>query len=102
MSRLCMVLHAGFPNEVRVAAEARAAIAAGFEVDVVALRRPGQHKEEICEGARVFRLPIRHLHGRSGLEFFLEYVWFALLSTFRVTQLGLRRRYDVVQIHNPP
>src|SRR5205823_5724631 len=38
LPRLLMLLHDYYPEEVRVVAEARAAAAAGFEVDVIALR----------------------------------------------------------------
>src|SRR5581483_7535648 len=41
-ARLLMLLHDYYPEEVRVVSEARAAVAAGFEVDVLALRGSGE------------------------------------------------------------
>ena len=97
-----MILHGFFPTEVRVAAEVRAAVAAGFEVDVIALRDEGQEPTGTAEGARYFRLPVDHVHG-SGLGAMLkEYLGFTALSTVKAARLALRRRYDVVQVHNPP
>ena len=97
-----MILHGFFPTEVRVAAEVRAAVAAGFEVDVIALRDEGQEPSGTAEGARYYRLPVNHVHG-SGLGAMLkEYLGFTALSTVKAGRLALRRRYDVVQVHNPP
>jgi glycosyltransferase involved in cell wall biosynthesis len=97
-----MVLHGGFPWEVRVAAETRAAVAAGFDVEVVALLRPGQSKTEVVDGVRAYRIPLKHVHGRGGLGVVLEYVGFCVAATLKLARMSLRRRYDIVQIHNPP
>jgi glycosyltransferase involved in cell wall biosynthesis len=97
-----MVAHSGFPHDVRVAREVRVAISAGFEVHVVATRRPDELRHEIVDGAAVHRLPIAHRRGASAVGVFTEYVAFALLAALRVGRLSLRRRFDVVQVHNPP
>ncbi len=99
---ICMLLHGGFPMEVRVAAEVRAAVAAGFDVDVLALRRPGEPAYEESEGARVFRLPVSHEHGSGVFQVLREYLGFTFLAGVKALQLTLRRRYGIVQVHNPP
>ena len=99
--RLLMLLHGYYPDEPRVAAEARAALAAGFDVDVVALRRPGEAPRDVIEGVRLRRLPVAHRRGVGLSAMVREYVAFTLLSAVDV--LPLRRgRYDVVQVHDPP
>jgi glycosyltransferase involved in cell wall biosynthesis len=97
-----MILHGFFPTEVRVAAEVRAAVAAGFEVDIIALRGEGDEATGTAEGARYFRLPIDHVHGSGVATVVREYVGFTLLATVKAARLSLRRRYDLVQVHNPP
>jgi glycosyltransferase involved in cell wall biosynthesis len=97
-----MLLHGGFPMEVRVAAEVRAAVDAGFDVDVIALRRPGEAPVERAEGARVFRVPIRHTHGSGVWAVAREYSGFLVLAGLKAARLSLRHRYDIVQVHNPP
>jgi glycosyltransferase involved in cell wall biosynthesis len=97
-----MLMHAFFPLEVRVAAEVRAAVAAGFDVDVVCLRGPGEQAVETCEGATVHRLPLSHVHGGGVLRVAREYIGFTVLATAKAGRLASRRRYDVVQVHNPP
>jgi glycosyltransferase involved in cell wall biosynthesis len=98
-----MVLHGPYPvGEGRVANEARAALEAGWEVDVVAMRRPGEPAEEVVDGAAVFRLPLSHRWGGGAIETAREYLGFTALATAKVAGLMKRRRYAVVQVHNPP
>lgn len=99
--RLCMVVHGDYPADPRVARETRAAVAAGFEVNVVATREQGAAATERLDGVTVHRLPVsRRRTGR--LRFLGEYVVFAGLATLRVARLALRHRPDIVQIHSPP
>ena len=99
--RLCMVVHGPYPvGEERVLREARAARSHGYEVDVVALRRPGEPRRETVDGCRVFRLPVT-THRRTTLEVPLEYLGFLVLATSWLLR-SVIRPYDVVQVHNPP
>ena len=97
-----MLLHDYYPEETRVVSEARAAVAAGFEVDVVALRGDGEAAQEVLEGVRVVRLPVAHRHGGAPLALLAEYVHFAARAIVHAAARSARRRYDVVQVHNPP
>lgn len=97
-----MVVHGPYPDDPRVARESRAAFAAGWEVDVVASREPGETGDETVEGVRVIRLPIAHKRGGGTVRVATEYVGFAVLAAVQVAWRSLRRRYDVVQVHNPP
>jgi glycosyltransferase involved in cell wall biosynthesis len=100
--RICMVTHSAYPDDPRVAREARAAQAAGFEVDVVALTSPGEPREEVVDGIRVFRLPFTHARGSGMRRAAWEYLGFTLAATARVARMWPRRRYGVVHVHNPP
>jgi glycosyltransferase involved in cell wall biosynthesis len=97
-----MVLHGAYPVDPRVAREARVALEHGFEVDVIAMRDRGQPRRETVDGSRVVRLPIAHRRGVGPIVILLEYAGFTLLASLRLAWLFLRRRYDVVQVHNPP
>jgi glycosyltransferase involved in cell wall biosynthesis len=95
-----MVVHGPYPvGEPRVEREALAARAAGWEVDVVAMHRPGEAAEETIAGVRVRRLPLEHRRGRSLLGTLGEYVGFAARAAWELAHGG---RYDVVQVHTPP
>jgi glycosyltransferase involved in cell wall biosynthesis len=100
--RLCMVVHGEFPLDPRVAREARAARAAGYEVDVLGLRRAGEPSAEMVDGIRAIRLPFAHKRNASALGLLKEYLGFTALATLRMARLMLRRRYRIVQVHNPP
>lgn len=102
--RLCMIVHAPYPlAETRVEREAHAAIDAGFEVDVIALRGPGESAEETAPGGeRIFRLPLERTRGGSAVVVAREYLGFTFLAAVKVARLHRQRRYSIVQVHNPP
>jgi glycosyltransferase involved in cell wall biosynthesis len=97
-----MLLHAYYPDDPRAAVQARAAGDAGFDVDVVALRRPGQAATEVVDGVGVRRLPVERHRGGGLVTVFGEYVGFTARAALAAASLARRRRYDVVQVHNPP
>ena len=97
-----MVVHGTYPADPRVARETRAAMRAGFEVDVVATRESGRPAREKVEGVEVHRLPISRKRGAGRLRFFGEYVAFAGLATLHLAWFALRRRPTIIQVHNPP
>jgi glycosyltransferase involved in cell wall biosynthesis len=101
--RLCMVVHGPYPvGEPRVARQAAAAIRDGYCVEVIAMRRAGEPGQEMVDGALVTRLPIRHVRGAGIAHVLVEYLAFAAIAAGVVGARASRRRYDVVQVHNPP
>ena len=99
--RLLMIVHGPYP-EPRVGVQTAAALGAGYEVDVVATRRPGEPLSDVVAGARVHRLPVEHRRGVGLLATVREYVGFTVRAFVTAARLGFRRRYDVVHVHNPP
>jgi glycosyltransferase involved in cell wall biosynthesis len=98
-----MVVHGPYPlGEGRVAREALAAVDAGWQVDVVAMRNPDEPAEELVDGVAVFRLPLSHERGSGAVAVAREYLGFTALAIAKVAALAARRRYDVVHVHNPP
>ena len=99
---LFMVVHGNYPADPRVARETLAAVRAGFDVDVIAMREPGRPAQETVEGVAVHRVRISRHRGGGLLRFLGEYVAFTVLAALRVARLAWQRRPAVVQIHNPP
>jgi len=98
-----MVVHGPYPvGEPRVSRQTAAALEAGWEVDVVAMRRPGEPAREVVEGADVYRLPLGHARGTGFVRLACEYGAFTALAALKVPWLAARRRYAVVQVHTPP
>ena len=103
MKRHCMVVHAYYPlGEVRVQREAEALIDAGYQVDVICLRVSGEPTVDSYHGVNVYRMPVRRHKEQVAVVQFLEYLAFLTLAFFKLTVLHLRKRYNVVQLHNPP
>lgn len=100
--RLCVIVHGPYPNDSRVFRAVTVALEAGWEVDVLATRQPGELPREIVGGARVTRLPIAHRWGGGALHSAVEYIGFALLATAHAARLAVRRRYGAVHVNNPP
>ncbi len=98
-----MVVHARYPMwEPRVQREAEALIDAGYEVDVICLRHPGEPARDSVYGVNIFRVPLRRHKDRGIVVQLVEYLAFFCLAAWQLTILHLGRRYDTVQVHNPP
>jgi glycosyltransferase involved in cell wall biosynthesis len=98
-----MVVHGPYPlSEGRVVGEAKAALEAGWEVDVVAMGERHEPAMEVVDGIAVFRLLRTHKWGAGLAATVREYAGFTVRATTRVAALAARRRYAVIQVHNPP
>ena len=93
MRRLCMVVHGPYPvGEPRVEREAAAARDAGWAVDVLAMRRPGELAEE-SDARRPGAAPLSGAPPRDGVPGHRrEYVAFAAFATWS-WRTGLARRH---------
>ena len=102
--RHCMVVHNCYPfDEIRVQREAKALVDSGVDVDVICLQREREPLTERVDSVNIYRLPIRRdRRRRSRGAQLLEYVAGFCLTFILLTALHLKRRYDVVQIHNLP
>lgn len=96
-----MVVHAVYPGDPRVRRQSDALIEAGYEVDVLCLRGPGEVPEEANGPMRIVRLPVnRAFTGFAG--HMAEYLAFAGLAAVRLTREHRRRRYALVQVATVP
>jgi glycosyltransferase involved in cell wall biosynthesis len=99
-----MVVHGPFPEgqPPRVVREVKAAVEAGFAVDVIATRRTGEPPVQHVNRAVVRRLPVSHQRGVGVARMLIEYGGFTLGASAVLMLRSIRRPYDVIQIHNPP
>jgi glycosyltransferase involved in cell wall biosynthesis len=99
--RVAIVVHAIFPGDPRVHRQADALTEAGFEVDVLCLRQPGEPAEERDGAVRIVRLPVnRSFVGFAG--HIAEYLAFTAIATWRLAREHRSRRYDLVQVATVP
>ena len=99
--RVAIVVHAILPGDPRVRRQSDALIDAGYEVDVICLRQPGEPAEERDGPMRIVRLPLnRSFVGFAG--HIAEYVAFTVMVAWRLAGEHRRRRYDLVQVATVP
>ena len=74
----------------------------GSEIDVIALRRPGQSWSGHFRGVRVFRIQRRSVTERRPWLYLAKIAWFVAKSAMFLGVMTARRRYDVIHVHNVP
>lgn len=93
--------HGYYPEDVRVYKEVRALHEAGYSVDVICLRKPGEQHREILDGVRVYRLFHGHRRG-SSLRYIFEYGVSFFVMGILLTVLYFWRLYAVIQVNTMP
>ncbi|MEX2159795.1 MAG: glycosyltransferase [Dehalococcoidia bacterium] len=99
--RVCIVRQSYFPEEAHVRKNVDALVDAGYTVDVICLRAPGEAASEPYRGGTVRRLPLTHRRG-SKLRYAFEYGAFFSMAFAVLTARSLRQRYDIVEVYNIP
>jgi len=101
---ICMVAYTLYLSDARVRREAETLAAVpGYKVTVLALKgaeAPPQSYEK--EGVQVRELGAGKYRGQSMLQYLLSYLKFTVLALGACTVLFLRRKVDVVHVHNMP
>jgi glycosyltransferase involved in cell wall biosynthesis len=100
--RVCHVAYTFYETDNRVIRYAEELAERGAQVDVLALRAPGQARSGYSRGVRVFRIQRRAVDETGAWTYLVKLLWFFIQSTVFLTILQLRRRYDVVHVHNVP
>lgn len=97
-----MIAHSYYEEDPRVRRQAEALVAAGRDVDVLALRRPSDPPRAVVDGVRVRHLDVRR-HQGAGLPTYLrEYLSFLVRATLAAIADHRRRHYGLVQVHSLP
>ncbi len=99
--RVCIIRHSYYPADDRPRREAEALRDAGFFVEVICLRGPGERAEEEIDGVRVVRVPLGRKRG-SQLRYLADYSAFFAAASLFVARRHLRWPYGVVQVNTLP
>jgi glycosyltransferase involved in cell wall biosynthesis len=99
--RAAMVSFSPYPFDPRPRRAADVLLKMGMSVDFFCLGEEQRPKREVLNGINVTRLPITHLRG-GKLAYAYQYSAFILLSSAMIALRSLRRRYDLVYVHNMP
>src|SRR5262249_25031733 len=117
--RVLMLVENEFPGDPRVRNEAFTLVDNGFQVAVIALRRPGQKPHEVINGVSTYRLPRLTLFKKLPDErrsqvwrllnkvqvvggYVVEYSYFTLACLVVSTYVALVEGFDAIHAHNPP
>lgn len=99
--RVGMVVLSPYPADPRPRRAIDAMLQEGMEIDLLCETDEGLSAKEHRGRLTVTRLPIQHKRG-GALGYAMEYASFILLATFIFAWRSLRKRYDLVYVHNMP
>jgi len=102
--KICMISYSDYQTDNRVSRYAEALAGRGDTVDILGIRRqPQQPAEEMVGQVRVLRIQERYGKKEKGKG---GYLWpllkFWLLACFQLTRQHIRKRYDLIHVHNIP
>jgi glycosyltransferase involved in cell wall biosynthesis len=97
-----MLAYTYYEADSRVIREAEAAVGGGFEVDFIALQKPGSPKTETIRGVRVLRLNQAKYRGGGHFKYLLAYAEFFMRCLAKTTALFFKRRYRAIHVNNMP
>jgi glycosyltransferase involved in cell wall biosynthesis len=118
-TKVLMWVENNFPQDTRVANEARLLADAGYKVAVIALRNQRQVARETWNGIEIYRVPTLELFKKtvagngsrlnllfvrlkSFLGYVVEYLYFTSACFLVSTYIFVKRGFDVMHAHNPP
>jgi glycosyltransferase involved in cell wall biosynthesis len=96
-----MVTFSAYPFDPRPRRAIDALVGAGASVDLICLGDEKAPSREVRNGIRVLRIPLKHPR-RGKVEYALRYGGFIAVSSVVFALRSLRRRYDLVYVHNMP
>src|SRR5262245_19138638 len=100
--RVGMVLFSYYPEDPRPRRAAEALANCGMHVDLVCLREnSNEPKRDLLNGVHIRRVPIQRRRG-GVFGYFYQYLAFLIASSAIIAACSLRRRYDLVYVHNMP
>lgn len=96
-----MVTFSPFPYDPRPRRAIDALLKAGMTVDLVCLGNGEVPKHKSITGFNVYRIPIANRRG-GKLSYVFRYVTFILCSALILAFRSIKRRYDLLYVHNMP
>jgi len=100
--RAAVLLYSEYKSDARPRREAEALVKSGMEVDVICLRQNANDpKNESLAGVNVRRVPLRHRR-KGKMNYLFQYGFFISFCAGILGLRSLRKRYDLVHVHNMP
>ena len=99
--RVGMVVFSPYPIDPRPRRAVEALRSEGAHVELICELDGDAAKREHFENLEVIRIPIRHIRG-GALSYAYQYSSFILISAAILAWRSLRRRYQLIYVHNMP
>lgn len=99
--RVAMIMFSFYPSDPRPRRAVDALLKQGATVDLVCLQEEGLPKREVLGSLNVSRVAVKHRRG-GKFNYAYQYSAFILASSAIVALRALKRRYDLVYVHNMP
>ena len=99
--RVAMVTYSPFPDDPRPRRAIGALMEQGMAVDLICIGKAKEGQARFADNLRVLRIPMKHRRG-GKLTYAYQYGSFILISSLVFALRSLRRRYDLVYVHNMP
>jgi glycosyltransferase involved in cell wall biosynthesis len=99
--RAAMVMFSSYPADPRPRRAVDTLLKEGVSVDLICLGDEKTPKREVLNELEILRVPIKQSRG-GKLSYAYEYSTFILISASILAKRSLKRRYDLVYIHNMP
>jgi glycosyltransferase involved in cell wall biosynthesis len=99
--RVGMVVFSPYPIDPRPRRAVEALRSEGARVELICELDGDAQKREYFENLEVIRIPIRHIRG-GAISYAYQYSSFILISAAIFAWRTLRRRYDLIYVHNMP
>jgi glycosyltransferase involved in cell wall biosynthesis len=101
--RVCMLVYTFYESDNRVMRYAKALVERGDEVDVIALGSDdNQPAFEVIDNVKLHRIQRRQRNEKSKYSYLYRLVKFCVKSAFFLSRLQLKRKYDLIHVHNVP
>ena len=101
--KICMLVYSFYESDNRVMRYARALAERGDQVDVIALADGNQQPAfEVIDGVRVHHIQRRLRNEKGKYTYLYRLLKFCAKSSFVLSRLHLKHRYDLVHVHNVP
>jgi glycosyltransferase involved in cell wall biosynthesis len=101
--KVCMLAYSFYESDNRIMRYARALVERGDEVDVIALGSDEKQPAfETVDGVGVYRIQRRVRNEKSKYSYLWRLSQFCAKSSFHLSRLHLKRKYNLVHVHNVP
>jgi glycosyltransferase involved in cell wall biosynthesis len=100
--KAAVVLYSDYKSDARPRREAETLVKSGMEVEVICLRQnPNDPPFENVSGVNVRRVPLKHRR-KGKFNYLAQYAAFIAFCGVTLAVRSLRKRYDLVHVHNMP